>query len=123
MGPTVEEAYEKWAAELTRYAAAIAGPSYAADVVADAFVTMLARGDEAWGRVLEPRRYMYRAVTNAARMRERSHRRRVGRESRWPVDRPIGELIENPEVVAALADLSVRQRAVVFLTYWEDLAP
>ena len=27
------------------------------------------------------------------------------------------------EVLAAVAGLSVRQRAVVFLTYWEDLRP
>jgi len=28
-----------------------------------------------------------------------------------------------PEVLAAVSRLSMRQRAVIFLTYWEDLAP
>ena len=32
-----------------------------------------------------------------------------------------GELLRDPAVVAAVAQLSVRQRAAVFLTYWEDL--
>jgi DNA-directed RNA polymerase specialized sigma24 family protein len=121
---TIEEAYRKWADDLVRYATVLAGPSDAADIVAEAFATILARGPQAWGAVREPRPYLFRAVLNAARMRARSRGRRERRE-RGVVDGVGGsaELMSDPAVARAVAKLSVQQRAVVFLTYWEDLRP
>jgi RNA polymerase sigma factor (sigma-70 family) len=132
---TIEEAYEKWSDHLVRYATALVGPDDAADLVADAFAVLLARGGSAWDEVRDPRGYVFRAVTNAARMHGRSRSRRRGRETTWSVTwspRPVppddgaepgmrAELLGDPMVTRALGRLSVRQRAVVFLTYWEDL--
>lgn len=121
--PTVEEAYLKWADELTRYATALVGPADAPDLVADAFAAVLARGDEAWQAVGTQRGYLYRAVTNAARMAARSQLRRRRRELRWPPELVTGELLADPRVRRALDGLSVQQRATTYLTYWHDLAP
>jgi RNA polymerase sigma-70 factor (ECF subfamily) len=123
VGLTVEEAYRKWADDLVRYGTAVAGPCDAPDVVAEAFASVLAGGQDAWDAVREPRRYLYRAVLNAARARARSRGRRERREWRVGVATPVGESLSDPGVVAALARLSPQQRAVVFLTYWEDLRP
>jgi RNA polymerase sigma factor (sigma-70 family) len=121
--PTIEDAYRKWADDLTRYATALVGPGDAADLVADAFVSMLARGDRAWDEIREPRGYLYRAVLNAAQMSARSGRRRNERELRWSTEPIIGELLIDPSVRRALDRLSVQQRAVTYLTYWHDLTP
>jgi len=120
---SIEEAYRKWGDDLVRYATALAGPVDAPDLVAEAFTTVLARGDGAWTTVDEPRAYLYRAVTNAARMAARSRSRRRAREFRWSADDVTGELLVDPGVRRALDRLSVRQRAVTYLTYWHDLAP
>lgn len=119
----MEEAYRAWAGELTRYATALVGPADAADVVAEAFAAILARGDDAWRSVNDPRSYLYRSVLNAARMRHRGALRRRARELRWSEVPVSGELIVDPAVRAALDRLSVQQRAVTFLTYWLDLTP
>jgi RNA polymerase sigma factor (sigma-70 family) len=115
------ELYRKHADELTRYATMLVGPQDAADLVASTILAaMSSRG---WPLVENPRAYLYRAVANAA---ARSLRRNVLRRAaegravagpRWPDADP------RPEVVAALRSLSVRQRSVVYLTYWEDLTP
>lgn len=119
---TIEDSYRKWADELVRYATALVGPADAPDLVAEAFAAMLDRGEDAWGRVRDPRAYAFRSVTNAARMFGRSRGRRRTRETRWSVaSSGPAELITDPLVGEALSTLSVRQRAVVFLTYWEDL--
>lgn len=121
---SVEEAYRKWAEELTRYATALAGPANAADLVGDAFTSVLARGDGAWQSVRDPQSYLYRSVLNAASMATRSSGRRRDREMRWMPGGPVtGELLVDPAVRRALEKLSVQQRAVTFLTYWLDLTP
>lgn len=52
---TLEEAYVKWADDLTRYATALVGPGEAPDLVADAFASQCRRGDDAWQSVRDPR--------------------------------------------------------------------
>jgi RNA polymerase sigma factor (sigma-70 family) len=119
----LEEAYRKWADELTRYATALVGPSAAADLVGDAFTILFSRGEDAWREVREPRSYLYRAVLNSALMDARGSARRRHREMRWLAEPPRSELLSDPSVRAALARLSVQQRAVTFLTYWHDMSP
>jgi DNA-directed RNA polymerase specialized sigma24 family protein len=119
---SIEEAYRKWSDDLVRYATALVGPADAADLVADTFAGFLHRGETSWAQVRDPRSYAFRSVTNAARMNGRGSDRRRRREARWSVvPTSRGELLGDPSVTAALAALSVRQRAAVFLTYWEDL--
>lgn len=116
----IEDAYEKWAAELACYATMLVGPDDAADVVADAFTALLARPDR-WHAISDHRPYLFRVVLNAARMRSRSRRRREAREWRNVRNEPTGELVGDPGVVAAVRGLSMQQRAVTYLAYWEDL--
>jgi len=119
---TRAEVYEKYADQLVRFATGIVGPSDSRDVVSAAMVSVL--WSPGWGEVRHERAYLYKAVLNEARqhLRSRERRRRAevmtveGSSSDW-----MPEL--RPEVVEAVARLSVSQRAVVFLAYWEDMRP
>lgn len=116
-----EEAYKKYADELVRFATGLVGPNDAADVVAEAFVRVLGSGS--WPDVERPRSYLYRTVLNEVRMRHRSTMRRRAREMRAADREAMEDRSVRPEVLENLGILSARQRAVVVLTYWEDLAP
>jgi RNA polymerase sigma-70 factor (ECF subfamily) len=123
VGVTVEEAYRKWGDELVGYATALVGPADAPDLVSEAFAAVLVRGDAFWSTVATPRAYLFRSITNAARMSARSRLRRRARELRWSAHPVAGELLFDPAVRRALDRLSVQQRAVIYLAYWHDLAP
>jgi DNA-directed RNA polymerase specialized sigma24 family protein len=60
---SIEEAFRKWADDLTRYATALVGPAEAADLVAESFAGVLAVGESRWAQVREPRGYLFRAVS------------------------------------------------------------
>lgn len=115
------EAYEKYASELVRFATGLVGPDDAPDVVADAFVRVL--GVRPWEELDEPKAYLYRTVLNQVRMRHRSTMRRRAREMRAADPEMSFDPEVRPEVLEAMSALSARQRAVVVLTYWEDLTP
>ena len=63
-------------------------------------------------------------LVNEAHKSRRGSRRRSDRELRV-VHRDAVEMERglDPDVLAALKRLSVRQRAVIHLTYWADLTP
>jgi RNA polymerase sigma factor (sigma-70 family) len=121
-GVSDAEIYGKYAEELIRLATVLVGPQDAADVVSAAVLRSLAT--KTWPDVVNHRAYLYRAVLNEARMAHRSRARRRPYDERapsregvmWPAE-PL------PEVLSAIARLSPRQRAVVYLTYWDDLEP
>ena len=123
VGVTVEEAYRKWGDELVGFATALVGPAVAPDLVSEAFAAVLVRGEAFWSTVGAPRAYLFRSITNAARMAARSGLRRRARELRWSAHPVAGELLSDPAVRRALDRLSVQQRAVIYLAYWHDLAP
>lgn len=109
---------------LIRFASTVVGPADAEDVMIDGVVS--AMRSRRWDQVENHRSYLYQSVLNAGRTHLRSTRRRRRREDRAhrlrlvaPPELP--ETDRNPELVAAVSRLSARQRAVVFLTYWEDL--
>jgi RNA polymerase sigma factor (sigma-70 family) len=113
--------YALLAAELLRFATGLVGRDDAQDVVSTAVMRSLAT--PAWGTVTNHRSYLYRAVFNEAQRWNRRANLRREREARSAVaDR--WELPEyRPEVRSAVERLSVRQRAVIVLTYWHDLDP
>lgn len=118
---TDEEIYRKYAEDLVRFATGLVGPFDAQDVVADA--CLRAFRSRGWPQVRNPRAYLYRSVLNHARSHYRSTLRRRVREMKtatspisWPYEVDL-------DVLAAVDRLSVRQRAAVVLTYWEDLSP
>jgi RNA polymerase sigma factor (sigma-70 family) len=116
------EVYEKHADDLVRFATGLVGPVDAADVVSAA--VLRAVGSRAWAGARNQRAYLFRAVLNEARMQHRSTMRRRAREARAASldDQHASEpAVPRPEVLEHIARLSVRQRAVVVLTYWNDL--
>ncbi|MDJ0954710.1 MAG: RNA polymerase sigma factor [Acidimicrobiia bacterium] len=119
---TQAEAYRKYSDELVRFATGLVGPSDGPDLVANAMVNVLAM--ETWESVENPRAYLYTTVLNEARRNHRQTMRRRAVEMRAAISREASEPPEvRPDVLDAVARLSVRQRAVVFLAYWDDMRP
>jgi RNA polymerase sigma-70 factor (ECF subfamily) len=122
-GVTPEVVYSRYGRELTQFATVLVGPADAGDVVSEAMVRCWrSRG---WTEVSDVRAYLHRAVLNQARQTVRSGERRRRRElafGRRQTHVPPAEA-DRGEVWAAVSGLSLRQRAVIFLAYWEDLAP
>lgn len=119
MGISREEIYREHVHDLTRFATSLVGPSDAGDVVSGA--VMKTMWSTSWDRVRDHRAYLYRAVLNEARMLARGASRRRHREARAAVATAVPEPEFRPDVAEAVGRLSVRQRACVFLTYWEGL--
>lgn len=116
---TEEEVYREHADELVRYATGLVGPFDAVDVVGDA--CLRAFRSPGWAAVTNPRAYLYRTVLNVARDHHRSTLSRRLRELRT-AQPPVAPGVEiDVDVLQAVDRLSVRQRAAVILTYWEDL--
>jgi DNA-directed RNA polymerase specialized sigma24 family protein len=113
--------YERVAPELIRFATALVGRVDAPDVLSAAIVKVLAT--PGWPAVVNRRAYLYRSVYN---------RRGPGYAGRDSVQSSKPGLLGSPlstagscppDVRVAVAGLSVRQRAVIVLTYWADLDP
>ncbi len=114
-----EEAYRAHAKELVRFATGLVGPSDAQDVVTDAMLRLMSSA--VWLQAVNPRALLYRAVLMEARAWQRSTLRRRTREARAQGG-SVFELPEiMPEVARSVQQLSPQQRAVIFLTYWDDL--
>lgn len=116
-----EETYRKHADELVRFATGLVGPADAPDVVTDA--CLRAFGSRQWDSVRNHRAYLYRSVLNEARSHHRSTMRRRVREWKTSTPEHLPPAYVDVDVLEAVEKLSVRQRAVVVLTYWEDLSP
>ncbi len=122
MGVTPDdgELYAKHSEELIRFATVLAGPSSAEDVVASAVLRVFS--SPRWAEVEERRAYLFKAVLLEARQQYRSTQRRLRREVRAADHNQQTEAeTVRPEVLEALLRLTVRQRAVIYLTYWLDL--
>ena len=122
LGMTRSEVYEKYGDDLVRFATGLVGPSDAPDVVSTAMVNVL--WAPSWDSVRNPRAYLYRAVLNETHRHHRSRMRRRATEARAADSGTTNPMLDvRPDVLDAVGRLSVRQRAVVFLAYWEDLRP
>lgn len=104
--------------QLVRFAAVIVGPTDAEEIANDAFLRAAHRVVD--GSVSNPTSYLYRAVTNLARDLQRSRNRRWRRDLHAVGPRSVSDPDANVDVRRAVAKLSVSQRAVVYLIYWED---
>ncbi len=113
------ELYREHGPGLVRFATSLVGPNDAADVVQNAVVRAFT--SSSWEHVANHRAYLYRSVMNEANSQHRSTMRRRAREMRMA--HPAVEYPQEvqPEVLEAVGSLSPRQRAVMYLTYWEDL--
>jgi len=111
MGMTDESIYNKHRDDLIRYAAVLVGWDRAEDVLSTVVLRALARGGLT--RLAEPRAYLFKAVLNEARS---VLRRRTAD--------PLPELAVEMDfadfgVLEAVMELPTRQRAAVFLVFWE----
>lgn len=120
--------YERLAPELTHFATTLVGPSGAEDLLASAVVKALA--SPRWRAVDNKRAYLYRCLVNEAHNQRRSTSRRMEREVRTANRSVVDDgstgfdrVVLDPTVLDALRRLTVRQRAVIYLTYWSDLTP
>jgi len=117
----VAECYEKHSDALVRFAATLVGSADAEDVVSEAVIAVLR---SVTNEVDDMRAYLYRAVVSASAKHWRSHNRRRRREKRAVVFAPTPpDWSVDVRITAALDRLSAQQRAVIHLTYWEDLTP
>ncbi len=116
----LESAYVRHADALVKFATGLVGSADASDVVTDTLLRCC-RSPQ-WGTVANERAYLMRAVLNQARSNERSAARRRARERRAAAlnERLVGANGNHGELFDALTHLSVKQRAVIVLTYWED---
>ena len=113
------EVFQRYGVELTRFATSLVGPSDAQDVVSDALVR--AMWSNGWEEVDNQRAYLYRAIASQAQMNHRASARRREREVKASPAEATPDGSVRADVWEALSHLDVMQRAVVFLTYWEDL--
>jgi RNA polymerase sigma factor (sigma-70 family) len=113
------EVWEKYSAELTRFATTLVGPGRAEDVVADGVLSAMTA--PSWPSVAEPRAYLFRAVHNQAKMLHRSEGRRLTRELASAHLAPSARAEHWIEVRDAVSRLTLRERAVLYLAYWLDL--
>ena len=118
---TDEEIYRKHAEELVRFAQGLVGRTEASDVVSAAVLQSIS--SKAWPSVRNHRAFLYRAVLNQTKKTHRDRQRRWSKELRGGYEPPKGIPDFRPEVLEAVRALSPRQRAVVVLTYWDDLPP
>lgn len=118
---TDEDIYRKHADELVRFATGLVGPVDAPDVVTDACLKCFR--SPGWRSVTNRRAYLYRSVFNQAQTHQRSAARRRRREQQTAAPEAVHESYVDVDVLEAVEQLSVRQRAVIVLTYWEDLTP
>ena len=123
MDDSTAELYRKHAADLLRLSTMLVGPGDADDVFSEAVLN--ATRARRWSELDDARgAYLYRTVVNQARQWSRSKSRRQRREALWAARERAesdGLPVPDTEVWEAVAGLSDRYRAVVFLTYWEDL--
>ena len=113
--------YAEHSVGLVRFATGLVGPVDAPDVVANAFVQLMAA--PIWATAQNHRALLYRRVLFEARTWQRGTARRRAREDRAAQTAVVEFPDLHPEVAAAVDALSPQQRAVVFLTYWNDLTP
>lgn len=107
------EVYIKYRDDLLRYATSLVGPSHAEDIVSTVVLKTMRR--QPLAQIERPHAYLMKAVLNECRSvwRRRSH---VGIEGVDTAQLAF-EVTDTLEVVWRLP---LKQRAVVYLFYWED---
>lgn len=115
-----EATYRDHADELTAFATSILGPDLAADAVSAAVVS--AFSSPRWGDVENRRAYLYRAVYNESLRILQRDRMRSDREQLAGPSNDVQLPNLRPDVADAVRELSTQQRAVIVLTYWQDMA-
>jgi RNA polymerase sigma factor (sigma-70 family) len=112
------EVWRTHAPALMRFATALAGPHDAHDIATTAFLR--STRDPSWAGIEHLDRYLLRAVRNEALNLWRQRRRRWQRDLAAVRPKSVTDAASDVDLLRAVASLSVKQRSVVFLAYWED---
>jgi RNA polymerase sigma-70 factor (ECF subfamily) len=115
----VDDAWRAHGPGVARFATALVGPHDAHDVTTNAFLRIVRRPD--WTAIEHLDRYWMRAVRNEAQNLSRERRRRWQRDLQALAAPSTVDALADPDVIRAIAALSVQQRAVVFLAYWQQM--
>jgi RNA polymerase sigma-70 factor (ECF subfamily) len=99
------EVYVKYRDDLLRYATSLVGPSRAEDVVSTVVLKAIRR--QPLAEIERPHAYLMKAVLNECR-------------SVWRRRSDVGIEVEVTETLEVVWRLPLKQRAVVYLFYWED---
>lgn len=113
----VADVYDQHREGLVRFATVLVGADDALDVVSAAVLRVLERQR----KISNPKAYLFQAIANQAKNHNRGEKRRRVREERVQAVGHSAISEPYPEVREAIERLSTRQRAVVYLTFWEDL--
>lgn len=108
-----------------RFAASLVGPSHAADLVSEVMVSTLKT--RSLTSLENPQAYLMRAVLNRAR----SNHRRMNRERETQSllamlprrGDQVADFVVGDDVIRAVAELPVQQRAAIYLVYWVGHEP
>lgn len=111
--------YRTHAKSLIAYASTLVGPSQAEDLVSETMMRILDRVD--LSKVGNPRAYLFTSVLNRARSESRSRSARRRRELASTAGADICPAPTLADELGVLRCLSTRERAVIYLTYWEDM--
>lgn len=119
-GADVESVWRDLGPGALRLAAVLVGPHDAHDITANAFLRVTSQAG--WDRILDRRAYLLRAVRNEAQNLYRARGRRWRRDLEAVRPAALRDQPVDVDVYRALAELSLRQRSVVFLVYWHDMS-
>lgn len=117
-----EDFYRKHGPAMRRMAVALVGPSDGEDIMSTAYARVL--GARTWASLNDEEkvRYLCRAVTNEARRWGAKRTRQYKRDALLAAQHTVSPEYQVDDTVwNAIANLTTRQRAVVYLTYYEDL--
>jgi RNA polymerase sigma factor (sigma-70 family) len=82
----------------------------------------LTKAEADWEQITAFDRYLLRAVRNEAQNLYRQRRRRWQRDLNAVRPTAAHDPVPDVDVLAAVAALTLQQRAVVFLTYWAGMS-
>ena len=106
-----EAIYRRHKHDLIRYATVLVGPSDAEDVLSTV-IARVYRSRRTLSDLAEPRPYLMKAVFHESLDRKKR------KQSLPLVDQAISPVNSRPEVLDAVMELPIQQRAAVYLTYW-----
>jgi len=114
----LESAWRRYGPGALRFATALVGPNDAHDVTSTAFLRVTQRPE--WREFDDFAKYLARAVRNEAHNLYRQRKRRWERDFAGVREQTAVHVEPDLDLLRAIAALTVPQRSVVFLAYWQD---
>lgn len=116
---SVDQAWRAHSPTVLRFATALVGPHDAHDITTTAFLRVTRQ--PGWTAIERLDRYLIRAARNEAQNLYRQRRRQWERDLIAIRPEATHDTATDVDLLLAVASLSVQQRSVVFLAYWQDM--